>query len=102
MPVYYLTPHVYYSSNDANYRFHLPICHRQRERRYEPRERVRIQTLERTLTRERAVKEAENRDRVEMRTRLDVWDDDESDELFYTDRYAAKLVIPGKHQLSRQ
>ncbi|KAF9781792.1 hypothetical protein BJ322DRAFT_1144605 [Thelephora terrestris] len=59
---------------------------RDRERRYEPRERVRIQTLERTLARERAVKEAENRDRVEMRSRLDIWDDDESDELFYTDR----------------
>ena len=32
------------------------------------------------------MKEAEERDRVEMRARLDVWDDDESDELFYTDR----------------
>ena len=71
--------------------------HQQRERRYEPRERVRIQTLERTLARERAVKEAENRDRIEMRSRLDIWDDDESDELFYTDRYAAKLIIPSQH-----
>lgn len=32
------------------------------------------------------MKEAEDRDRVEMRARLDIWDDDESDELFYTDR----------------
>lgn len=32
------------------------------------------------------MKEAEERDRVEMRARLDVWDDDESDELYYTDR----------------
>ena len=32
------------------------------------------------------MKEAEDRDRIEMRSRLDVWDDDESDELFYTDR----------------
>ena len=24
--------------------------------------------------------------KIEMRTRLDVWDDDESDELFYIDR----------------
>lgn len=32
------------------------------------------------------MKEAEERDRIEMRSRLDVWDDDESDELFYTDR----------------
>ncbi|KAF8627403.1 hypothetical protein AX17_006218 [Amanita inopinata Kibby_2008] len=59
---------------------------RDRERRYEPRERARIQGLERAITRERATKEAEERDRVEMRQRLDVWDDDESDELFYVDR----------------
>lgn len=32
------------------------------------------------------MKEAEERDQVEMRGRLDIWDDDESDELFYTDR----------------
>jgi len=59
---------------------------RDRERRYEPRERTRIQTLERAILRERATKEAEERDRVEMRSRLAIWDDDESDELFYTDR----------------
>ncbi|KAL0064284.1 hypothetical protein AAF712_008728 [Marasmius tenuissimus] len=57
-----------------------------RERRYEPRERQRIAALKRTIERERAVKEAEERDRIEMRERLDVWDDDESDELFYVDR----------------
>jgi hypothetical protein len=34
------------------------------------------------------MKEAEERDRVEIRSRLDVWDDDESDETFYVDRYA--------------
>ena len=54
-----------------------------------------MQTLERTLARERAVKEAENRDKIEMRTRLAIWDDDESDELFYTDRCAAESVIFG-------
>ncbi|KAF8349387.1 hypothetical protein F5887DRAFT_1070714 [Amanita rubescens] len=59
---------------------------RDRERRYEPRERVRIQGLERAMTRDRATKEAEEKDRVEMRQRLDIWDDDESDELFYVDR----------------
>ncbi|THH21417.1 hypothetical protein EW146_g166 [Bondarzewia mesenterica] len=59
---------------------------RDRERRYEPRERTRIQNLERAITREQATKEAEGRDKVEMGARLDVWDDDESDELFYTDR----------------
>jgi RNA-binding protein 25 len=32
------------------------------------------------------MKEAEERDRGEIRSRLDVWDDDESDELFYVDR----------------
>ncbi|KAI0694755.1 hypothetical protein C8Q76DRAFT_634301 [Earliella scabrosa] len=60
--------------------------YKDRERRYEPRERARIQALERAIARERAMKEAEDRDRIEMRARLDVWDDDESDELFYTDR----------------
>ncbi|KAM5540820.1 hypothetical protein V8D89_005464 [Ganoderma adspersum] len=60
--------------------------YKDRERRYEPRERTRIQALERAIARERAMKEAEERDRVEMRGRLDVWDDDESDEPFYTDR----------------
>ncbi|KZT12192.1 uncharacterized protein LAESUDRAFT_641758 [Laetiporus sulphureus 93-53] len=59
---------------------------RDRERRYEPRERARIQALERAILRDRATKEAEERDRVEMRSRLAIWDDDESDELFYTDR----------------
>jgi len=58
----------------------------QRERRYEPRERTRIQALERAMGRERSQKEAEERDRIEIRARLDVWDDDESDELFYVDR----------------
>ena len=52
------------------------------------------------MARERAVKEAENRDRSEMRLRLDIWDDDESDELFYTDRYAVEFVIPSDHWLS--
>ncbi|EIW52431.1 uncharacterized protein TRAVEDRAFT_75390 [Trametes versicolor FP-101664 SS1] len=60
--------------------------YKDRERRYEPRERTRITALERAITRERAMKEAEERDRSEMRARLDVWDDDESDEIFYTDR----------------
>jgi RNA-binding protein 25 len=63
----------------------LTLC-LQRERRYEPRERARIQAIERTIARERAMKEAEDRDRIEMRARLDVWDDDESDEAFYVDR----------------
>ncbi|PIL35117.1 hypothetical protein GSI_02905 [Ganoderma sinense ZZ0214-1] len=60
--------------------------YKDRERRYEPRERARIQALERAIARERAMKEAEDRDKVEMRARLGVWDDDESDEPFYTDR----------------
>ncbi|KAH8982270.1 hypothetical protein EDB92DRAFT_1804707 [Lactarius akahatsu] len=59
---------------------------RDRERRYEPRERNRLQALERAIARERATREAEERDRTEMRARLDIWDDDESDEVFYTDR----------------
>ena len=63
----------------------------QRERRYEPRERTRIQTLERAIARERAQKEAEERDRVEIKARLEIWDDDESDELFYIDRYVSSF-----------
>lgn len=35
---------------------------------------------------ESAVQENEDRDRQDMKTRLEVWDDDESDELFYVDR----------------
>ncbi|KAI0629778.1 hypothetical protein C8Q77DRAFT_1064858 [Trametes polyzona] len=66
--------------------------YKDRERRYEPRERNRIQALERAITRERVMKEAEERDRAEMRARLDVWDDDESDELFYTDRQRWRAV----------
>lgn len=38
------------------------------------------------MARERAQKEAEDRDRIEMKSRLEIWDDDESDELFYVDR----------------
>ena len=61
----------------------------QRERRYEPRERTRIQALERAIARERTQKEAEERDRIEIKARLEIWDDDESDELFYIDRYVS-------------
>lgn len=32
------------------------------------------------------IKEAEERDHDEMRHRLEIWDDDESDEIYYTDR----------------
>ncbi|CAL1713675.1 unnamed protein product [Somion occarium] len=60
--------------------------YRDRERRYEPRERARIAGLERAIAREKAMREAEDRDRIEMKSRLEIWDDDESDELFYTDR----------------
>ena len=42
--------------------------------------------MERTIVRQRAVREAEEHDRREMKSRLHVWDDDESDELFYIDR----------------
>ncbi|KAI6015418.1 hypothetical protein PISMIDRAFT_30794 [Pisolithus microcarpus 441] len=62
------------------------LSFKDRERRYEPRERARIAALERTIARQNAIKEAEERDRLEMQQRLDVWDDDESDELFYVDR----------------
>lgn len=35
---------------------------------------------------ESAVTENEDRDRQDMKNRLEIWDDDESDELFYVDR----------------
>ncbi|KAG6841025.1 hypothetical protein C0991_002573 [Blastosporella zonata] len=62
------------------------VSFRDRERRYEPRERTRIGALERAIARERATQEAEERQRVEMRERLHIWDDDESDETFYIER----------------
>ncbi|KAJ7761189.1 hypothetical protein DFH07DRAFT_918376 [Mycena maculata] len=62
------------------------VSFRDRERRYEPRERARILALERAIARQRATAEAEARDRIDMRARLEAWDDDESDELFYVDR----------------
>jgi RNA-binding protein 25 len=65
----------------------LSLTPHKRERRYEPRERQRITTLERSMARERQQREAEERDRVEMRKRLDEWDDDASDEMFYVDRW---------------
>lgn len=69
------------------------VSFRDRERRYEPRERTRIAALERSIARQTAIKEAEERDRVEMQARLDVWDDDESDELFYVDRCVCMFVF---------
>lgn len=59
----------------------------QRELRYEPRERARIANLDRAILRDRQQKEKEEKDRIEIRDRLDIWDDDESDEMFYVDRY---------------
>ncbi|KAF7289472.1 hypothetical protein HMN09_01341200 [Mycena chlorophos] len=59
---------------------------RDRERRYEPRERARINALERAIARQRSMADAEAREKVEMRSRLDSWDDDDSDDFFYTDR----------------
>ncbi|KAJ7749561.1 hypothetical protein DFH07DRAFT_828886 [Mycena maculata] len=68
------------------------VSFRDRERRYEPRERTRILALERAIARQRATAEAEARDRVDMRARLEAWDDDESDEIFYVDRARWRAV----------
>ena len=54
---------------------------------------MRIQALERVIARERAQKEAEERDRIEIKARLEIWDDDESDELFYIDRYVSSFTF---------
>ncbi|KAF8698250.1 PWI domain, partial [Rhizoctonia solani] len=59
---------------------------RDRERRYEPRERQRIAAIERALQRERGLARAEEKDRQELKQRLAEWDDDASDEPFYVDR----------------
>jgi RNA-binding protein 25 len=47
--------------------------------------------LERAIVRDRLQKEQEEKDRIEIRARLDIWDDDESDELFYVDRCVSLL-----------
>ncbi|KAF8302565.1 hypothetical protein DL93DRAFT_2090566 [Clavulina sp. PMI_390] len=59
---------------------------RDRERRWESREHSRIANIERIIARERLADANQDKDGTEMRERLHVWDDDESDELFYTDR----------------
>ncbi|QRW07752.1 RNA recognition motif protein [Ceratobasidium sp. AG-Ba] len=59
---------------------------RDRERRYEPRERQRIAAIERQMQRERGLARAEEKDRQELGQRLAEWDDDQSDEPFYVDR----------------
>ncbi|EJT96562.1 hypothetical protein DACRYDRAFT_85786 [Dacryopinax primogenitus] len=61
---------------------------RDRERRYENRERTRITQIERQIARDTALESQRERDRADMSVRLEMWDDDESDELFYTDRAA--------------
>ncbi|KAJ7096713.1 hypothetical protein B0H15DRAFT_902941 [Mycena belliarum] len=68
------------------------VSFRDRERRYEPRERTRIMALERAIARQRATAEAEAREQIDMRARLEAWDDDESDELFYVDRARWRVV----------
>ena len=60
--------------------------HAQRERRYEAREDQRLASLERLIMRTQATTKTKEIDKVEIRERLHIWDDDESDELFYTDR----------------
>ncbi|KAJ6456193.1 hypothetical protein C8R45DRAFT_583582 [Mycena sanguinolenta] len=74
---------------------------RDRERRYEPRERARILALERAIARQRQTADSEARERVEMRARLEAWDDDESDELFYVDR-ARWRTVRARHLAAEQ
>lgn len=73
----------------------------QRERRYEPRERARILALERAIARQRATAEAEARERIDIRARLETWDDEESDELFYVDR-ARWRTVRARHLAAEQ
>ncbi|KAG8901365.1 hypothetical protein FRB99_005375 [Tulasnella sp. 403] len=76
------------------------ISFRDRERRYEPRERQRIAAIERTLAREAVVKESQERDRAALKASLEAWDDDESDELFYLER--AKWRARRAHALAAE
>ncbi|KAJ6544082.1 hypothetical protein B0H19DRAFT_1212448 [Mycena capillaripes] len=77
------------------------VSFRDRERRYEPRERARIQALERAIARQRTTAENEARDRIDMRARFEAWDDDESDELFYVDR-ARWRTVRARHLAAEQ
>ncbi|KAJ6469016.1 hypothetical protein C8R47DRAFT_989787 [Mycena vitilis] len=77
------------------------VSFRDRERRYEPRERARILALERAIARQRSTAENEARDRIDMRARFEAWDDDESDELFYVDR-ARWRTIRARHLAAEQ
>ncbi|KAF8150367.1 hypothetical protein K438DRAFT_1910390 [Mycena galopus ATCC 62051] len=77
------------------------VSFRDRERRYEPRERARIIALERAIARQRQTAESEARERVELRSRLESWDDDESDELFYVDR-ARWRTVRARHLAAEQ
>jgi len=64
----------------------MTIFSDKRERRWENREHSRIANIERMIARQRLAEVNQERDTAEMKERLHVWDDDESDELFYTDR----------------
>jgi hypothetical protein len=66
----------------------------QRERQWENGEYKRIKRFSHMAAVESAVQENEDRDRQDMKTRLEVWDDDESDELFYVDRYVQLRFTP--------
>ncbi|KAJ7155894.1 hypothetical protein B0H12DRAFT_1174271, partial [Mycena haematopus] len=77
------------------------VSFRDRERRYEPRERARILALERAIARQRQTADSEARERVELRARLEAWDDDESDELFYVDR-ARWRTVRARHLAAEQ
>src|SRR2546422_7346007 len=60
---------------------------------FRSRERNRIQALERAIARERSIRESEERERVEMRARLDVWDDDESRSEEHTSELQSRLHL---------
>lgn len=59
---------------------------------WESSEYKRIRKFSHMAAVENAVREDEERDRQDMKNRLEIWDDDESDELFYVDR--CDLISP--------
>ncbi|KAG0149537.1 hypothetical protein CROQUDRAFT_669213 [Cronartium quercuum f. sp. fusiforme G11] len=67
-----------------------------RERRWETRERNRAQTIQRENQREKSIREEESRLRNQMRVRLANWDDDvelvRGKELFYSNRSKWRMI----------
>ncbi|KAK7064880.1 hypothetical protein R3P38DRAFT_2826879 [Favolaschia claudopus] len=63
---------------------------------------ARISALERTIARQRQAAENEARDRIDLRARLEAWDDDESDEFFSTQTCARWRTLRARNLAAEQ